>query len=41
VLLVALFNERRRTLHDFLSGTVVVRRATVRSLAERQAVVRR
>jgi len=26
VLLVALFNDRRRTLHDFLSGTVVVRR---------------
>jgi uncharacterized RDD family membrane protein YckC len=26
VLLVALFNGRRRTLHDLLSGTVVVRR---------------
>lgn len=26
VLLVALFNPRRRTLHDWLSGTVVVRR---------------
>ena len=26
ILLVALFNDRHRTLHDFLSGTVVVRR---------------
>lgn len=27
ILLVALFNDRRRTLHDFLAGTVVVRAA--------------
>jgi uncharacterized RDD family membrane protein YckC len=26
ILLVALFNRRRRTLHDFLAGTLVVRR---------------
>ena len=25
ILLVALFNRRRRTLHDFLAGTVMVR----------------
>jgi len=25
VLLIALFNERRRTLHDMLAGTLVVR----------------
>lgn len=28
ILVVALFNPRRRTLHDFLAGTVVVRRPT-------------
>jgi uncharacterized RDD family membrane protein YckC len=27
ILLVALFNDRRRTLHDYLAGVVVVRRA--------------
>ena len=27
ILLVALFNDRRRTLHDYLSGVVVVRHA--------------
>jgi uncharacterized RDD family membrane protein YckC len=32
VLLVALFNDRRRTLHDFLAGVIVVRRETVRRL---------
>jgi uncharacterized RDD family membrane protein YckC len=26
ILLVALFNRRRRTLHDFLAGTVMVRK---------------
>jgi uncharacterized RDD family membrane protein YckC len=31
VLLVALFNDRRRTLHDYLCGTHVVRLARVRS----------
>ncbi|MFQ5776069.1 MAG: RDD family protein [Kiloniellaceae bacterium] len=29
VLAVALFNDRRRTLHDYLAGTVVVRRSRV------------
>ena len=28
-LLVVFFNARRRTIHDFLAGVVVVRRATV------------
>lgn len=27
ILLVALFNERRRTLHDYLAGTVAIRRS--------------
>jgi len=27
ILLVAVFNDRRRTLHDYLAGVVVVRRA--------------
>ena len=26
VLVIALFNERRRTLHDILAGTLVIRR---------------
>lgn len=26
ILLVVLFNDRRRTIHDYLSGVVVVRR---------------
>ena len=29
VLLVALFNDRRRTLHDILAGTVMVRTSRV------------
>ena len=29
VLVVALFNDRRRTLHDFMAGTVVVRHTRV------------
>lgn len=31
LLLVALFNPRRRTLHDFLAGTVVLRKVVVHS----------
>jgi len=33
ILLVALFNDRRRTLHDYLAGTVMVRRNRRRSVA--------
>ena len=29
LLLVALFNPRRRTLHDFLAGTLVLRKSVV------------
>jgi len=31
ILLVALFNDRRRTLHDYLAGTVMVRQSRLRS----------
>ena len=31
VLLVPLFNERRRTLHDLISGVVVVRRSRLQA----------
>ncbi len=41
VLLVALFNERRRTLHDFLSGTLVVRRMATPAAASDRSVARR
>jgi len=37
ILLVVLINDRRRTVHDFLSGTLVVRRG--RSLAPAHAVM--
>ena len=33
ILLVALFTERRRTLHDLLAGTVMVRRARLNATA--------
>jgi uncharacterized RDD family membrane protein YckC len=33
ILVVALFNERRRCLHDFMAGTVVVRRERLGFLA--------
>jgi uncharacterized RDD family membrane protein YckC len=41
VLLVPLFNERRRTLHDFLSGTFVIRRLARPSAASGGEVARR
>src|SRR5436190_8095418 len=37
ILLVALFNDRRRTVHDYLSGVVVVRHARVARLIPRAA----
>jgi uncharacterized RDD family membrane protein YckC len=36
VLLLVLFNRHKRTLHDMLSGTVVVRRFPVRGAAARE-----
>lgn len=33
ILLVALFNDRRRTLHDYLAGTVMVRQSRLRTAA--------
>lgn len=33
ILIIALFNDRRRTLHDFVAGTVVVRTAHAGKLA--------
>jgi uncharacterized RDD family membrane protein YckC len=36
VLLLVLFNQHKRTLHDMLSGTVVVRRFPVRWAAARE-----
>ncbi len=35
ILIVALFNDRRRTLHDYLAGTVVVRAARAPRVAAR------
>ncbi len=32
ILLVALFNNRRRTLHDFLAGTLMLRRARLHAV---------
>lgn len=37
ILLVALFNDRNRTLHDYLAGTLAVRRTRVRAAGPQMA----